>query len=190
MSDSVHFYDYVHFPDYHSSYSIQLCELINSGMIDFSDESWDFDSYQREGIENDREQRDRFWMKFEKHFYWREIGITPPGQWKWELLRKLNEIMPKYKPAYKALDNGQNILQHYGEYGKSRNIYSEFPQTMLGGNEDYASNGTDREHEEIYLGDWMEQIDKLKNYDDIDVCILKELESMFSCMFTVSVNGY
>lgn len=170
-------------PDFHSVYSIQLCELIESGWIDFMSDDWDFDYY-------DLEQRNRLWMKFEKRFYFREIGITPPGIWRWELLRKLNEIMPKYKPAYEALDNGQNILQHYGEYGKSRNIYSEFPQTMLGDNEDYASNGTDREHEEIYLGDWMEQIAKLRNYDDIDVCILKELETMFSCMFTVNINGY
>ena len=181
---AVDFYTLIDFPDYHSVYSIQLCELINGGWIDFDDESWNFDSY-------NTEQRNRLWDKFKKRFYWREIGITPPGQWKWELLRKLNEIMPKYKPAYKALDEGQNIFQHYGEYGKSRNIYSDFPQTMLGDNEDYASNGTDRQHEEIYLGDWMEQTQKLqKQYDDIDVLILEELETMFNCMFTVNVNGY
>ena len=177
-------------PEYHAVFSIQLCELINmEGGIDFSDESWDFDSYKR--TENDREQRDRLWMKFEKRFYWREIGILPASRWKWELLRKLNEIMPKYKPAYEALDNGQNILQKYGEYGKSRNVFSEFPQTQLSGlNQDYATNGTDREHEEIYLGDWMEQIARLKNYNDIDVMILNELETMFSVFSTVSMNGY
>ena len=179
----VDFYTPVEFPDFHSVYSIQLCELIESGWIDFSTSDWDFDSF-------DEEQRNRLWEKFKKRFYWREIGITPPGMWKWELLRKLNEIMPKYKPAYQALKDGVDIFRHYGEYGKSRNIFSEFPQTMLGNNEDYASNGTDREHEEIYLGDWMEQLGKLKNYDDIDVMILKELETMFNCMFTVNVNGY
>lgn len=171
-------------PDYHAVYSIQLCELINGGMIDFSSEEWDFDSY-------NKEQRDRFWKKFEARFYWREIGIFPPGKWKWELLRKLNEIMPKYKPVYEMLENGQNILQKYGSYGKSRNIFSEFPQTQLSGtNQDYASNATDREHEEIYLGDWLEQIEKLKNYNDVDVMILNELETMFSVMFTVNINGY
>lgn len=172
-------------PDYHSVFSIQLCELINSeGGIDFSDESWDFDCY-------NKEQRDRLWMKFEKRFYYREIGILPPARWKWELIRKLNEIMPKYKPAYKAIDEGQNIFQKYGEYGKSRNIYSDFPQTQLSGiNQDYATNGTDKEHENIYLGDWMEQIENLRNYDDIDVMILKELETMFSVFSSVSINGY
>lgn len=180
----------VDFEDYHATYSIQLCELINDGWINFDDESWDFDSYQKEGVENDREQRDRLWKKFMRRFYFREIGILPPGQWKWEVLRKLDEIMPKYKPLYKLLDEGQNIMQKYGEYGKSRNIYSEFPQTMLGANEDYASNGTDREHEEIYLGEWFEQVEKVKNYDDIDVMILKELETMFSAIYSVNINGY
>lgn len=188
MTSSVDFYNPVIMPDFHSVYSVQLCELIEGQWIDFDDETWDFDSYKR--FEGDREQRDRLWLKFKRRFYFREIGITPPGQWKWELLRKLDEIMPKYKPLYKMLDDGQNILQHYGEYGKARNIYSEFPQTMLGDNEDYASNGTDREHEEIYLGDWIDQLEKIKGYDDIDVMILKELETMFSCMFTVNVNGY
>lgn len=172
-------------PDYHAVFTVQLCELINiEGGIDFTDGSWEFDYY-------DEEQRDRFWEKFKKRFYWREIGILPASRWKWELLRKLNEIMPKYKPAYEALANGQNILQKYGEYGKSRNVFSEFPQTQLSGlNQDYATNGTDREHEEIYLGDWMEQIARLKNYNDIDVMILNELETMFSVFSTVSMNGY
>lgn len=170
-------------PDYHAVYTVLLCELIDGGLIDFSKDEWDFDYY-------DVEQRNRLWKKFEARFYWREIGIEPYKRWKWELLRKLNEIMPKYKPAYKALDDGQNIFQTYSEYGKSRNIYSDFPQTLLGGNQDYATNGTDRQHEEVYLGNWMEQIAKLKTYDDIDIMILNELETFFITMFTSNLNGY
>lgn len=180
---SVENFEETTFPEYHASYSIQLCELINGGFVDFESDEWDFDYY-------NEEQKVRLWKKFKRRFYFREIGITPPGRWKWELLRKLDEIMPKYKPLYEMLDNGQNILQHYGEYGKSRNIFSEFPQTQLGNNEDYASNGTDRENEEIYLGDWIEQTSKIKNYNDVDIMILNELETMFSCMFTVNINGY
>lgn len=170
-------------PDYHAVYSVQLCELINGGLIDFSSTEWDFDSY-------NEEQRNRLWEKFKNRFYYREIGIIPYKRWKTELLRKLNEIMPKYKPAYKALEDGQSIFQTYGEYGKSRNIHSEFPQTLLGGNQDYASNGTDKQHEEIYTGNWMEQIAKLKAYDDVDIMILNELETFFSVMFSVNLNGY
>lgn len=185
---AIDFYEEPYLPDYHAVYSIQLCELINDGWIDFDTSDWDFDCYER--FEGDREQRDRLWKKFMRRFYFREIGIIPPGIWRWELLRKLDEIMPKYKPLYKALDDGQNILQHYGEYGKSRNIFSEFPQTQLGDNEDYATNGNDREYESIYTGDWIDQLAKIKNYSDIDVMILEELETFFSAMFTVNLNGY
>lgn len=169
--------------EYHATYSIQLCELINYGGIDFDSEEWDFDAY-------NEEQRNRLWKKFKRRFYYREIGLMPPGEWRWEVLRKLDEIMPKYKPLYEMLENGQNILQHYGEYGKARNVFSDFPQTLLGGNQDYATNATDRENEEIYLGDWIDQMEKIKTYDDIDVMILKELEPMFSQMYTVSINGF
>lgn len=182
-------YEMLNIPDYHATYSIQLCELINDGVVDFSTSDWDFDSYEKE--ENDTEQRDRFWEKFTARYYYREIGLVPPGIWKHEVLRKLNEIMPKYKPLYKMLDDGVNIMQKMGEYGKSRNVYSDFPQTRLAGsNQDYASNATDREHEEIYLGDWLDTVARIRNYDDIDVMILKEMETMFSAMFTVAVNGY
>ena len=47
------------------------------------------------------------------------------------------------------------------------------------------------------LADWKyeklkEQIEEFQAdlTDDVDVCILKELETMFNCMFTVNVNGY
>lgn len=186
---SIDNYKMLNIPDYHASYSIQLCELINDGLIDFDTEEWDFDSYKKD--ENDTEQRDRFWQKFEARYYYREIGIFPPGIWKHELIRKLNEVMPKYKPLYKALDDGVNIMQKMGEYGKSRNVYSDFPQTRLAGsNQDYASNATDREHEEIYIGDWIDTLAKIRTYNDVDVMLLNEMETMFSAMFTVSVNGY
>lgn len=192
MTDSTfHIDDYemLNIPDYHPVFSVQLCELINDGLIDFSDSEWDFDSYKKNPT--DTEQRNRYWQKFEARYYYREIGLMPPGVWQHELLRKLNEVMPKYKPLYKMLDDGVNIMQKMGEYGKSRNIFSEFPQTRLAGsNQDYASNGTDREHEEIYLGDWLDTAARIKTYDDVDVMILKEMETMFCSMFTVATNGY
>ena len=177
-------YELENIPDYHAVFSIQLCELFNNGLINFSSEDWNFDAY-------DTEQRNRFWNKFKRRFWYREIGIMPPSIWQWELLRKLDEIMPKYKPLYQMLDDGVNIMQKMGEYGKSRNVFSDFPQTMLSGtNQDYASNATDREHEEIYIGDWLDTVARIKTYDDIDVMILKELETMFCAMFSVAVNGY
>ena len=61
-------------------------------------------------------------------------------------------IMPKYKPLYKMAADGLDPLQASNEYGKSRDIFSEFPQTMLSGNSDYASTGNDRQYRDFKSG--------------------------------------
>lgn len=170
--------------DWHAVATIQLGELIECGVIDFKDPSWHWDAYSED-------QYERVCEKITNHYYMREIGVIPPGLWKREFLRKMNEIMPKYKPLYKALDDGVNIMQTGDQYGKSRDIFSEFPATMLGDNQDYASNGRDREYENVTQGDWVDKAMQIaERYNDIDVMILKEIEPLFSCLLTVSMNGY
>lgn len=62
---------------------------------------------------------------------------------------------------------------------------------MLGDNQDYASNGRDREYENVAQGDWVDKAMQIaERYNDIDVMILKEIEPLFSCLLTVSMNGY
>lgn len=171
-------------PDFHSVTTIQLGELIECGVVDFNDPSWRWNAY------ND-EQYTRVCSKIEARYFTREIGIIPPGLWKKAFIRKMNEIMPKYIPMYQALEAGANILQIHDSYGKSRDIYSDFPATMLGDNQDYASNGRDRQYENIEQGDWIDTAVKLqKQYNDVDVMILEDIEVLFSCLFTVSMNAY
>lgn len=171
-------------PDWHAVTTIQLGELIECGVVDFKDPSWHWDAYSEE-------QYERVCEKITNRYYMREIGVIPPGVWKREFLRKMNEIMPKYKPLYKALENGADIMQTGDQYGKSRDIFSDFPATMLGDNQDYASNGRDREYENVTQGDWIEKATQIaERYNDIDVMILKEIEPLFSCLLTVSMNGY
>ena len=116
--------------------------------------------------------------------------MIPPGIWKREFLRKLNEIMQKYMILYKVADEGVQLGSE-SEYYKSRNIFSDFPQTSLAGrNQDYASTGNDTEYERIKQLDPIELADKLRSYNDVDLMIVNELESLFSCMFTVNINGF
>jgi hypothetical protein len=164
--------------------TITLGELMECGVVDFSAPEWDFDKY-------DQEQHERLVAKITDRFYFREIGILPVGRWKREFLRNLNEIMPKYKPLYKALADGANILTDEDEWSKSRDIYSEFPATMLGDNQDYASNGRDRQSERQRIGSFAEAAERIASrYNDVDVLILNEIDSMFSSLLTVSMNGY
>lgn len=171
-------------PDWHATMTIQLGELIEAGLFDWQNDQtlvWDF---------YDEEQYKRVCKKIVDRYYYREIGIIPYGQWKTAYMRRMNEIMPKYKQAYAYLASGADIMSESDDYGKSRDVYSDFPATMLGDNQDYASNGTDRQFENIHRGDWIEKTVELKNrYNDIDVLILDEIEPLFSCLISVSING-
>ena len=170
--------------DWHAVVTIQLGELIEAGFFDLTREDWDF------GPKYSAEQHAQLCRKITDHFYYREIGLVPPGRLKHEFLRKLNEIMPKYMILYRNAENGVELGTE-GEYYKSRNIFSDFPQTALAGNnQDYASTGNDTEYERIRQLDPVELAKRLELYNDVDLMIINELESLFSCLFTVNINGY
>jgi hypothetical protein len=100
----------------------------------------------------------------------------------------MNEIMPKYLALYKVLDNDPQLLGANSEYYKSRNIFSDYPQTQLGGNSDFASTGNDTEYERIRQLDILDFADRLRAYRDVDVLIMDEIEDLFSCLISVSIN--
>ena len=171
-------------PDFHAVVTIQLCELIDAGFFDLSRPDWDF------GPKFSEEQHAQLCRKITEHYYYREIALVPPGRWKREFLRKLNEVMPKYMALYRNAADGVQLGTE-SEYYKSRNIFSDFPQTALAGdNQDYASTGSDTEYERIRQLDPLELAERLKSYDDVDLMVIGEIEPLFSCLFTVNINGW
>lgn len=167
--------------DWHAQFTIQLGELIESGIVDFDDGSWSVDWYSED-------QGERIWEKFTNRYYLREISMVPVSQWKRELLRKLNEIMPKYKKLYEVLADSPLLFADQNDYGKSRDVYSEFPATQLQQNMDFANNAKDREYEHVHLGNIMDKAEQLaKRYNDVDVMILNDLESLFMCLMFPTV---
>lgn len=166
-----------------SRVSLSLGTLIEDGWFDLTKEEWNFPKY------ND-EQHERLCSKIIEHFYYREISLTPPRVWQREFLRRMGEVMPKYIPLYKILTETPELLTAGSEYYKSRNIYSDFPATQLrGANSDYASSGTDMEFERIKQQDLMELANRIKDYDDIDYLIIKDIEPLFSALITLNVNA-
>lgn len=156
-------------------------ELIRDGYVVWGEPDWMWDYY-------DIKQYWRVTEKIERRYYHREIGIIPPGAWRLEFIRTMNEIMPKYKLAYKALE-GADLMRVGDDYGKSRVVASDFPATQLNGaDNDYASDASDREYEDVHEGDFLERVEALKRYDDIDKQIVDELEPLFSCLFTVALD--
>lgn len=182
---------YEEYSDFHAVHTIMLGELIHDGLVDFTDGTW----YQQpNGLPIDwfdDEQRDRFWLKFQQFYFYREIGEIPYKRWKDNLLSKLALLMPKYKMLYAKIAEGVDPMQVYDDYGKSRNIYSDFPQTMLSGNSDYASTGNDNQYERIRNGDFVEKFNAIyHDFDDVDYALLRELDVHFHCVLTSNMNGY
>lgn len=146
------------------------------------DISWRFDAYSDE-------QYTRLCTKFLNRFYDREVSITVPSRWKRAYLRKLNEIMPKYRLLYARVEQGLNPLQESRDREKSRDIFSDFPETMLSGNSDYASTGNDREADTMHEGGAVDRaVQFAREYVDVDAMILDELEHvLFTSILTPTV---
>ena len=178
------------FRDFHAVYTVQLCELIHDGLIDFADGTWeqtmngcDIDWYSTE-------QMQRFWKKFQAHYMYREIGELPYLRWKTDVLSRCALVMPKYKLMYKALEDA-DPLQTSDEYGKLRYINSTFPQTLLSQNSDYASDGTDREYETVKQGNLIETLNEIAlKYADVDERLVKEFSNNFYSLLSCEINGF
>ena len=182
---------YDNYSDFHAVFTIQMGELIHDGLINFNDGTWD-EQLNGQPIDwYNEEQKKRLYAKMEQYYYYREIGELPYLRWKGDLLAKIALLMPKYKLLYSILDKGIDPMQEYDDYGKSRNIYSDFPQTMLSGNEDYASTGNDNQYERIRQGSFIEKMLALAHdYDDVDYLLLKELDTHWYCLLTSNINGF
>jgi hypothetical protein len=101
--------------------------------------------------------------------------------------------MPKFMQLYAMLDPESDYYQplgQEGEYYKSRNIFSDFPQTKLAGNEDYASTGNDTEYQRIKQMDILELAERVRNYYDVNSLICSCISDLFSQLHTVSINAW
>lgn len=169
--------------EYHDVTTVTLrelmdCDIVTRELFEDSRIAWLDDTI-----------RDRVWDKFVMRFEWKEIGILPILKWMHRLIGKLAEIMPKYNPMYEAIAKGQSYLVDGDEWHKGRDIHSEFPQTALGGSDvDYASYGTDTEHETLHYRDMLEYAGMIQRYNDVDALILNELEPLFMCLMSQNVN--
>lgn len=169
----------------HAIYTVELCELMQSGAFDWSrpELDWSEAAY-------DEEQYERFCSYFEARFMFREISMLPPLHWFTALKRMMvYELMPKYKPLYAQVANGISPLGE-NEYYKERHVSSAYPETLLSGNSDYISSGEDREFERIKIDNAAEALEAYRNgYRSVDAALGDELEVLFVSMYTSYING-
>lgn len=171
---------------FNAVYTIQLGELVEAGVFDWSMPILDWSEAQY-----DEAQYKRVCDYFIERFYFREISLEPFWEWARTLHRKLvYELMPKYRLLYAREAEGINPLSSEDEYYKERTITSEYPETLLSGNSDYITSGRDFEHQKIremgYADGLVNFADKVKSVDDL---LLTELESMFISLYTTNYNA-
>ena len=170
---------------WHAAFTIQLGELVESGVFDWSRAELDWSS-----AAYSTEQYKRVCDYFIARFEYREISIVPPLEWFGILKRKfVYELSPKYNAAYKQLADGLNLLANEDEYYKERHISSSYPETLLSENADYISSGEDREFERIKIGNSADALERLNQFKAIDEMMLDELEGCFIGLYTANING-
>lgn len=177
--------DYTGQDESHAVYTVELCELMESGAFDWSrpELDWKEAAY-------DEEQYERFCKYFEARFMFREIGMLPPLQWFTAFKRMMvYELMPKYKPLYAQVASGLAPLGE-NEYYKERHVSSAYPETLLSGNSDYISSGEDKEWERVKVDNAADALEAYRNgFRSVDAALGDELEVLFISMYTSYVNG-
>lgn len=176
--------DYTGQHETHSVYGIQLVDLMESGVFDWNRPELDWSS-----AAYDAAQYERFCKYFEERFMFRELGMTPFRVWANYFHRMMvYELMPKYKPMYAQIESGIAPLGE-NEYYKRRTINSAYPETLLSGNSDYISDGTDEEWERVKITDAGKSMQEyISEFVSVDEAIGDELEVLFVCMYTSYAN--
>lgn len=172
-------------PDWHAVYTIQLGELVESGVFDWSKPFLDWSGYAY-----DEDTYNRLCSYIVARYYWYEISIPNVKEWMQQFITCIRyELCPKYNRFYSAFGSF-NPLQDWDEYGKDRTIGSDFPETLLSGNSDYASTGKDNEYEHVRLGSPLDKMEQLKTFRDIDAMFADDLKRFFVSMFSANINGF
>lgn len=173
-------------PEWHALYTVCLGALIEDGVFD-----WDNEYLNWRDAAIDDAQYTRVCAYFVERYRYDEISMLPVKEWMLSLRRRLvYELMPKYKPLYARIAEGIDPIQDAGEYHKRRLITSDYPETLLSANSDYASDGQDLEYETIKEGNIADSVAKYSTmYQSVDKMLLDELEPMFISLYSANVNG-
>lgn len=169
--------------DFHAVVTITLGELVHDGVVVWDEPEMLWDAY-------DTEQFWRVTKAVEERYWDREIGILPIASWKRRYVGRMNEMMRKLRLAYEKLDNA-NLMQVSDSFSKNRTVGSAFPATQLKPTtQDYASDAQDNEGETVTEGNYVQQANLLKEYDDLDLQLVNYVDVLFSSLFTVNSNAF
>ena len=155
-----------------AKYTISLAELVTSGLLDFENPIFDFESF-------DDDQRARIYAKITDRYWLAEISNMPVGAWAHVLVSELNKRAPKANMMYRIIKETDGLTKGGGEHKHNRLVFSDFPQNQLSGNQDYATNANDFE-ERIDRANSAEEIMRaFEGYFDPDEYLVYGVRSCF-----------
>lgn len=178
-------------PDNNSKVTITLRELIATGFDPF-----DRDDKYPIWAEAHRAELEK---KICEHFAFRQIGFETPGRFKFELNKKMREIMPYFNKIWATTQYEYNPIENYSmkEGGtdngstKSTSKYSDTPQGSIERIDKYLTNAAaedgshESEHEawrngNIGVTTTQQMIEQERNATiDVDMMIINELNELF-----------
>ena len=170
--------DYV---DWHSLHTIKFGSLIDDGW-DWGRNDWTTYSMKPENLVLIRE---RINSKIEDRFYFKELGILPPGRFKINLRSHLNSAIDYYGHIYDGFIDELNLFETK-EKLVERHVVSDYPQSQLNTEvKDYASSAVERAHDIVKTRNPMEILSVFnRDFVEPDEAILKRIEVCFSQLIT------
>lgn len=135
-------------PPDNSQVTITVRELCENGFIffDTNDKYPIWDEKHRADLEK----------KIIDHYYFRQIGFETPGRFKFELNKKMREIMPYFNQIWKTTKYEYNPIENYNmregatdthksnseDTTENLSRYNDTPQGEIGNLDDYLTSAT------------------------------------------------
>lgn len=165
--------------DWHDAFSVTLGELMEQGFDPYGDTLWTTAKWYSDDVRSSWESI------FALHYKHYEIGVMPPRVWRDHLTARVLETAPKWWPWYRWLDNGGDWTVAEDVWEKNRNLFSDFPQTLLKPEEeDYAANANDYQGERMRRGNMVELLRQWRDMDDITRAWILDMKGLFSWLTT------
>ena len=167
------------YTDWHSKNTIVFGSLLDDGW-DWGRNDWTSYSMSEENLAL---IRPRINEKIEDRYYFRELGVLPPGKFKRFLKRNITEIMSQLGPVYETSIKGIDLLES-SEDMKARIIRSEYPQGLLQTEQqDYGSSADENAFNKTTTKNQLEGIIMYSDsFSEPDKLVLEYVDKCFSSL--------
>lgn len=162
------------YTDWHSKGTIIFGSLVEDGF------DWGYNDWKAYNISEPAVAilRPRLKEKIEDRFFFRELGILPPANFRRNLKSRLEEAVAEQGWLYQAIFDGLDFTMQEKESLVEIEVNSEFPQVALRTEEqDYASDSQQNAHDKVYTKPLIEGLNRFyASIGEPDAKVLKHID--------------